>query len=135
VASAGQTTQFLAIGNFSTSSSTPGSQNMANVSGYTVAWSSSNPSVAAINPLTGVATAVGQGATAISVVVTNNADKSGATATATFTVTGPAAETIAALSIFPGSQTITLPLLCRHWNQRNHRPSEHRDGPDGLELH
>jgi uncharacterized protein YjdB len=110
VASAGQTTQFLAIGNFSTSSSTPGSQNMANVSGYTVAWSSSNPSVAAINPLTGVATAVGQGATAISVVVTNNADKSGATATATFTVTGPAAETIAALSIFPGSQTITLPL-------------------------
>ncbi len=110
VASVGQQTQFLAIGNFSTNSPTPGNQNMANVSGYTVAWYSSNTAVATINSTSGLATSVGLGATAITVVVTNNADKSGATATATFTVTGPSAERISALTIFPGSQSITLPL-------------------------
>jgi hypothetical protein len=110
VASAGQTTQFLAIGNFATNSSTPGNQNMANVSGYTLTWSSSNTQVATIGSSSGIATGVGQGTTAITAIVTNNADHSGATATATFTVTGPAAEPISALSIFPGSQSITLPL-------------------------
>jgi uncharacterized protein YjdB len=83
---------------------------MANVAGYTVQWSSSNPAVATINSSSGLATSVGLGATAITVVVTNNTDKSGATATATFTVAGPSAEPISALTIFPGSQSITLPL-------------------------
>ncbi len=110
VAAATQTTQFLAIGDFATSSSTPGYQNMANESGYTVTWSSSNPQVATIDPTTGIATGVGPGTTAIIAIVTNNTDHSGATATATFSVTGPAAEPISALSIFPGSQSVTLPL-------------------------
>jgi len=110
VASAGQTTQFLAIGTFSATSSTPGTQNMANVPTYTVTWYSSNPSVATINSSTGVATGVGPGTTAITAIATNNADKSGMTAAASFTVTGPAAEPISALSIFPGTQSITLPL-------------------------
>ena len=111
VASAGQTTQFLALGTFSATSSTPGTQNMANISTYTVVWYSSNPAVATINSATGVATGVGPGVTAITAIATNNADKSGASATATFTVTGPAAEPISALSIFPGTQSITLPLV------------------------
>ena len=111
VAAAGQTTQFLAIGTFLATSSTPGSQNMANVSGYTLKWSSSNPQVATIDPGTGIATAVGPGATAITAVVTNNTDKSGATATATFTVTGASTSTITALSITPGSQEVTLPTI------------------------
>jgi len=108
VASAGQSSQFLAIGTFAASSSTPGNQNMANESGYTVQWSSSNPQVATVNASTGLATAVGVGATAITAVATNNTDKSGATASATLTVTGPAAEPVSALSIFPGSQSVTL---------------------------
>jgi len=111
VAAAGQTTQFMAIGDFSSSSSTPGNQNMANVSGYSVKWGSSNTQVATIDPNTGIATGVGQGATAITVVVTNNTDKTGATATATFTVTGPSTSTISALSIIPGSQAVTLPTI------------------------
>ena len=65
---------------------------------------------ATINPLTGLATAVGEGTTAITVVVTNNADKSGATATATFGVNGPAAEPISGLSIFPSNQAVNLAL-------------------------
>ena len=113
VAAAGQTTQFMAIGDFSSSSSTPGNQNMANVSGYSVKWGSSNTQVATIDPNTGIATGVGQGATAITVVVTNNTDKTGATATATFTVTGPSTSTISALSIIPGSQAVTLPTIDR----------------------
>jgi uncharacterized protein YjdB len=110
VAAAGETTQFLAIGNFSSSSPTPGEQNMANISTYTVIWYSSNPQVASVNPATGVAVAVGPGTTAITAIATNIADKSGASATASFSVTGPATEPIAALSIFPGTQSITLPL-------------------------
>jgi len=110
VASATQTTQFLAIGDFSTNSPTPGYQNMANVSGYTVTWTSSNTQVATIGSSTGIATGVAPGTTAITAIVTNNTDHSGATATATFSVTGPAAEAISALSIFPGTQSITLPL-------------------------
>ncbi|MGA3081401.1 MAG: Ig-like domain-containing protein [Terracidiphilus sp.] len=117
VASAGQTTQFLAIGTFSASSPTPGSQNMANVPGYTVAWYSSNPSVATVCsvgglcPATpGLVTAVGPGTAAITAIATNTTDKSGASAAASFTVSGPAPEPISALSIFPASQSITLPL-------------------------
>jgi uncharacterized protein YjdB len=110
VAGAPQTTQFLAIGDFSATSSTPGNQNMANISTYTVNWYSSNPSVATIGLTTGLVTAVGQGTTAITAIATNNSDHSGATAAASFTVTGAQVEPISALSIFPGSQSITLPL-------------------------
>ena len=121
VAGAPQTTQFLAIGDFSASSTTPGMQNMANptvAALYTVAWYSSNPQVATVCsvgglcPTTpGLVTAVGPGVTAITAIATNNADKSGATAVATFTVSGPQVLSVSALSIFPGSPAVTLPVI------------------------
>lgn len=112
VAGVGQLpTQFLAIGDFADSSSTPGSQNMANISTYTVNWFSSDPSVATIAKTTGLVTAVGEGATAITAIATNNADKSGATASASFTVSGAAVEPISALALFPGSPSVTLPII------------------------
>jgi uncharacterized protein YjdB len=112
VAAVGQQAQFLAIGDFSNSYSNPGEQNMAvspMSTDYTVAWFSSNPQVAAVNS-SGVVTAEGQGTSVITAVATNNTDHSGTTATATFTVTGPASEPISALTIFPSAQSITLPL-------------------------
>jgi hypothetical protein len=110
VAGAGQTSQFLAIGTFAANSTTPGTQNMANIPGYTMAWYSSNPSVATINSA-GVATATGQGVTAITAIATNNTDHSAAYATATFTVTGPSTQQVTALAIIPGSQAVTLPAV------------------------
>jgi uncharacterized protein YjdB len=110
VASAGQSAQFLAIGTFSSTSSTPGTQNMANVPGYTVTWYSSVPSVATITS-TGNVTSVGQGATAITAIATNNSDKSASLATATFAVLGPSTQEITSLTMIPSSQTITMPLV------------------------
>jgi uncharacterized protein YjdB/uncharacterized protein YcfL len=108
VASVGQSSQFLAIGDFSPTATTPGYQNMSGVTTYKVAWSSSNPQVASIDT-TGKVTAVGVGTTAITAVATNNTDGSGVIATAAFTVLGAAPEPIAAMTIFPGSQAVTLP--------------------------
>jgi len=125
-----QPTQFLAIGDFADSSSTPGNQNMTNgftsgTSVYTVKWYSSNPSVAVVcnsvasgitNPAScpsatpGLVVATGEGVTAITVVSTSS-DQSGATASATFTVTGAAVEPISALSLFPGTPSVTLPII------------------------
>jgi uncharacterized protein YjdB len=83
---------------------------MANIPTYTVNWYSSNQSVATVGLTTGLVTAVGPGTTAITAIATNNSDHSGATAAASFTVTGAQVEPISALSIFPGAQAITLPL-------------------------
>ena len=111
VAGAPQTTQFLAIGDFSSSYTYPGQQNMTNVPTYTVNWYSSNPSVATIGLTTGLVTAVGPGTTAITAVATNKTDGSGATAAASFTVTGAQVEPVSALSIFPGNPSLTLPVI------------------------
>ncbi len=114
VAGPGQINQFLAIGTFSSTSATPGTQNMANIPTYTVTWYSSNPSVATISntaPNAGVATAVGQGTTAITAIAVNNADKSASYATASFTVTGAASNTITGLTIFPATQSIVMPEI------------------------
>ena len=125
VAWTGQTAQFLAIGDFSASSATPGEQNMESVSSYTVTWYSSNPSVATIctpaNASTntvancpstpGLVTAMGPGTTAITAIATNNTDHSAVTASATFTVTGSTPNQITSLAIIPGAQTLTLPLV------------------------
>jgi uncharacterized protein YjdB len=122
VAWTGQAAQFIAIGDFSSSSSTPGEQNMAGVSSYTTAWYSSNPSVATVcTPATATTTAncpttpglvmsVGPGATAITAIATNNTDHSAVTASATFAVTGSTPNQITSLTIIPGTQTVTLPL-------------------------
>jgi uncharacterized protein YjdB len=109
VATAGQTAQFLAIGTFAANSLTPGTQNMANIAGYTMAWYSSNPSVGTVNPVTGLVTATGQGVTAITAIATNNTDKSAAYATATFTVTGVASEPLQSLVIVPGTESVAVP--------------------------
>ncbi|MGD0789607.1 MAG: Ig-like domain-containing protein [Terracidiphilus sp.] len=119
VAAAGQTTQFLAMGTFSSSASTPGTRNLANVSGYTVAWYSSNPAVATVcttgspapctSALNGLVTGVSAGTTAITAIASGNPDGSVVTGSAVFTVAGAATSTISGLSIFPGSQTITMP--------------------------
>jgi hypothetical protein len=119
VAAAGQTTQFLAMGTFSATSPTPGTRNLANVAGYTVAWYSSNPAVATVcttgspapctSALNGLVTGVSEGTTAITAIASGNPDGSVVTAAATFSVTGAATSTISSLSILPGSQTITMP--------------------------
>jgi uncharacterized protein YjdB len=98
VALAGQTGQFNAFG---TSGSTGLPTNMTTL----VAWSSSNVSVATIGAASGLATAVGQGTTQITAIWTNP-DKSVVTATATFTVTGVAAEPLQSLAITPSTQSI-----------------------------
>jgi uncharacterized protein YjdB len=126
-AAAGQQVLLLAIGNFSSSaplSIGPGQQNMANANvvadGYTVTWYSSNQSVAVFcktglpapsctNVPDGLLVGVNTGTTAITAVASGNPDHSQVTATATFTVSGLSASTISALSIFPASQTITMP--------------------------
>jgi uncharacterized protein YjdB/uncharacterized protein YcfL len=108
VAAVGQTSQFLAIGDFSSTSSTPGYQNMAGVTTYKVAWSSSNPNIATIDA-TGKVTAVGVGSIAITALATNTTDNSGVVATAAFSVLGPAPEPISTMSIFPATQAVTLP--------------------------
>jgi uncharacterized protein YjdB len=110
VAAVGQSSTFISIGTFSASSSTPGTQNMANISSYTVTWSSSNQSVATIGPTTGVATAQGVGTTAITAIATNNTDKSVVTSTATFTVLGPSTQEVTSLTIVPAAQSVTLPV-------------------------
>jgi hypothetical protein len=119
-AAVGQPNQLLALGDFSSTATTPGQQNMAKVSTYTVNWYSSNPSVATIcnqglpaasctGVPDGVVTGVSAGTTAITAIATGNPDKSAVTATATFTVSGLPSSTISALSIFPASQSITMP--------------------------
>jgi uncharacterized protein YjdB len=122
VAWTGQVTQFLALGDFTATSSTPGQQNMAGVKSYTVVWYSSNPQVATIctpaGPGTtancastpGLVTAVGPGTTAITAIATNTTDGSAVTAAGSFTVTGSSANTVTSLLVIPGSQAVTLPL-------------------------
>ncbi len=123
VASAGQSTQFLAIGTFSPTSTTPGTQNMASISTYTVNWYSSNPAVATVcappgpcaatqGAVTGTpvfVTGQSQGTTVITAVATNVKDGSVVTAAAAFAVSGPLAQQVTALAITPGSQSIALP--------------------------
>jgi uncharacterized protein YjdB len=127
-AAAGQAVRLLALGTFSSSAPAsigPGQQNMASASVsaiYTVNWYSSNPSVATIcsqglpaasctGVPDGVLTGVSAGTTAITAIASGNTDHSQVTATATFTVSGLSASTISALSIFPASQSITMPEI------------------------
>jgi hypothetical protein len=103
------TTQFQAIGTFSPSAPTPGVQNMANITTYTLAWSSSNSLVATINPTSGVVTGKGLGTAVITAIATNKTDGSVVTANATITVVGPSTQDITSLALFPGNLSITLP--------------------------
>jgi len=122
-APAGQPSEFLAIGTFSASASTPGTQNLANVAGYKVTWYSSNPTVATVcaapgpctttqGTVTGtpvVVTGFVPGVTAITAVTSGNPDGSVVTTTTTFTVTGTSTSAISGLTINPSAQSITMP--------------------------
>jgi len=74
-----------------------------------VVWNASSPEIATIDN-TGVATAVGQGATTISATYTNS-DNSVAVGTATFSVTGTGGSNkdIVSVTIIPGSQSVPAP--------------------------
>ena len=99
VSAPGATAQFLAIGTES--------------SGATIdltsqsAWTSSSAQIATVGANTGLATGVGPGTAAITALYTNAATATTVTGTATFTVSGTAAEQITALSIIPGSETLS----------------------------
>jgi hypothetical protein len=97
VQSPGQTAQFLAIGTTSNGATV----NLTNVS----TWTSSSAQIATINAA-GLATGVNQGTVTISALYTN-ADLTTATGTATFTVVGGASEQFTALTITPGSQSLS----------------------------
>src|ERR1017187_7493233 len=93
-----QTNQFLAIGTTSSGATV----NLTN----TVTWNSSSPQIATISP-TGVATAVGQGTTTITALYNNTSGGTVVTGTATFTVAGGTTEKYTALTIIPGSQSLS----------------------------
>jgi len=100
VAAPGDTAQFIAVGT-TTSGSTVNLTNIAT-------WTSSSAQIATVNAA-GLATAVAQGTATITAVYAN-ADGSVATGTATFVITGGSAsssEQITALSIIPGSQSLS----------------------------
>jgi hypothetical protein len=101
---AGQTSQLIAIGTFSPTAPTPGTQNLT----ATVAWTSSNTSIASVTNPGGLVTAVGPG-TAVITAIAANPDKSVVTATATVTVTGgsSSSEPYVSLAIIPAAQTLT----------------------------
>jgi Bacterial Ig-like domain (group 2) len=97
VQSPGQTAQFLAVGT-TTSGTTVDLTKLA-------AWTSSSVQIATINA-SGLATGVNQGTVTITALYTN-ADNSTATGTATFTVMGGASQQFTALSLTPGSQSLS----------------------------
>ena len=92
-----QTAQFLAIGTTSTGQTV----NLTNA----VAWSTSSQQIATIGGTTGLATAVGQGSTTVTALYVSGG--STLTATATFSVLGGTGEEYTAVSIVPGSQSVS----------------------------
>ncbi|MDR3728050.1 MAG: Ig-like domain-containing protein [Terracidiphilus sp.] len=97
VASPGQTSQFIAIG----TTSSGATENLTSQ----VAWSSSSTQIATISA-GGLATGLSKGTTTITAIATISGSAV-VTATATFTVIGGAAEPITALSISPGSLSLS----------------------------
>ena len=103
----GQTAQFIAIGTTSSGATVDLTNKPATVGTSTInaaVWGSSSIAVAAINPATGLATAVSTGTVAITAQATNP-DGTVVTGTATFTVVSTP-EPLVSLSIVPGTQTL-----------------------------
>jgi len=92
-----QTAQFLAIGTTSTGQTV----DVTNA----VAWSSSSQQIATVGGTTGLATALGQGTTTITALYVSGGNT--LTATATFTVLGGTTEEYTAVTIIPGSQSVS----------------------------
>ena len=97
VASPGQVSNFIAIG----TTSNGATEDLTSQ----VSWTSSSPQIGTISTV-GVATAISQGTTTITALFTN-ADHSVATGTATFQVVGGNSELVTALTIYPGTQSLT----------------------------
>ncbi len=105
---AGQTVQFLAVGQIGHGNNHPGT-----VSDITdqVTWTSSVPAVATISA-TGLATGVSAGTTTITATINGYTGLLGATATLTVTAAGTGTGTttgITALTVIPGNQAVAKP--------------------------
>jgi uncharacterized protein YjdB len=99
LATTGQTAQFIAIANYSAA---PLTVNVSNLS----TWKTSDSSVATVGATTGLATGTGVGTATITALYTS----AGTTVTGSSTLTiasAPTTRTLTALTITPGSQTIT----------------------------
>lgn len=107
---AGETAQFIAIATTGSGATVNLTNQSIIINGATIPaakWSSSDNSVATVNPTTGIATAVGAGTTTITAIATNP-DGSVVTGTARFVVIIPnAPEPLVSLAIVPSSQTAT----------------------------
>jgi len=107
--SVNQTAQFIAIGTTGAGTTVDLTDQSATVNGQTVGaatWKSSEPSVATIDPASGIATALTTGATAITAMV-SNPDGSVVAASASFNVSISATqEPLLSLTIIPTSQTV-----------------------------
>lgn len=99
VASPGQTSQFIALG--TTSSGTTVDLTSQ------VAWSSSSTQIATVGATTGLATAVAKGSVTITAIYSNASTGTAVTGTAVLTVEGAATEQYTAMSIVPGSQSVS----------------------------
>jgi hypothetical protein len=109
---ANQTSQFIAIGTTASGTTVNLTNQSATINGATITpalWASSTVSVATINSVTGLATAINTGVTAITAIA-SNPDGTVVTGTATYTVTtsGPQ-EPLLSLAIVPGQQTVLYP--------------------------
>ena len=102
----GQTAQFLAIATTNTGTSVNLTNQGATVDGKAInpaTWTSSNPSVATVDPATGIARSVGAGAAVITAIA-YNPDGSVVTGAATYTVsvsTSTSSEPLVSLAIVP----------------------------------
>jgi uncharacterized protein YjdB len=99
VTSAGQTSQFIAIGTTSTGST-------VNLTGQAI-WTTSSTQIATIGATTGLATAVGQGTAAITALYTNAGSGTVEAGTASFTVIGGTSQEFTSLSVTPSSQALS----------------------------
>jgi uncharacterized protein YjdB len=99
VTSPGQTSQFIAIGT-TTSGST------VNVTSQ-VTWTSSAVQIGTVVANSGLATAVGQGSTTITALYNNPGGGNVVTGSASFTVSGGSTEQFSAVSILPGTQSVS----------------------------
>jgi uncharacterized protein YjdB len=107
-----QPMQFIAIATTSTGTTVDLTGKTAQVAGQTISWAewkSSNEAVATIDKVSGIATTLGSGTTAITAIATNPTDGSVVTGTAALTVTLPGApEPLVSMAITPSSQTLSV---------------------------
>jgi len=111
LASGGQTAQYIAIGTTASGATVNLTNAKATIGTATInaaTWSSSTAAVAAINPVTGVATA-GTSGSAVITAVAYNPDGTAVTGTAALTVAiSPTQEPLVSLTVVPATQTTSV---------------------------